>query len=111
LRHVVMMRFKSSATAEQKEAMAAGIRGMTDKIPEILKMTCGPDLGLSDGNHGFVLCARPHSPPPARCQAAAPREHPLRERVHPQHCCIRVEPFLPAGTHFRLHAPLGTLRC
>lgn len=65
LRHVVMFQIKPSATADQKEAMAAGIRGMTEKIPEILKMTCGPDLGISDGNHGFVLCAPPSDQQPA----------------------------------------------
>eukprot|EP00967_Tisochrysis_lutea_P072181 scaffold96136_cov37-Tisochrysis_lutea.AAC.2 len=51
-----MFGLKAEATAEQKEAMASGIRGMVDNIPEILKITCGYDIGISQGNRDFVLC-------------------------------------------------------
>jgi len=62
LRHVVVFSFLDSATAEQKEALVAGAQGMPEKIPEILKINCGLDLGLSDGNAGFSQCALPPGP-------------------------------------------------
>ena len=54
LRHVVLGRFTDEATAEQKEAMLAAMRGMPSKIPEIRSLVCGLDAGLAAGNHSFA---------------------------------------------------------
>ena len=55
LRHVVLGKFTAEATAEQKEAMFKHLRALPDKIPEIMSLVVGEDLGLAAGNHAFAL--------------------------------------------------------
>ena len=55
VRHVVLGKFVESATTEQKNTMFESLRALPGKIPQILSLVVGEDLGLSDGNHGFAL--------------------------------------------------------
>ena len=54
VRHVVMGRFTSAATAKQKDDMIVAVLAMKASIPEIVEIECGLDLGLADGNHSFA---------------------------------------------------------
>ena len=53
VRHVVMGQFSDGATDAQKEEMLEALRGLPEQIPEILRLACGLDLGISEGNHGW----------------------------------------------------------
>ena len=55
LRHVVLGKFTAETTTEQKEQMFSQLRALPSKIPSILSLMVGEDLGLADGNHGFAL--------------------------------------------------------
>jgi hypothetical protein len=54
LRHVVMLRWNDVTTDEEKERAAAGFRALPSAIPQIRRLSCGPDLGIGSGNHDFV---------------------------------------------------------
>lgn len=55
VRHCVMFKFVEGATDAQKLAMAEALMGMPKKIPQIVALSCGADLGLAGGaNHDFA---------------------------------------------------------
>ncbi|GAA3737728.1 Dabb family protein [Salinactinospora qingdaonensis] len=54
LRHIVMLRWSDSTTDDQKGDAAAGFRALPDRIPQIKRLTCGPDLGLAEGGYDFA---------------------------------------------------------
>jgi stress responsive alpha/beta barrel protein len=56
-RHVVMVRFADDTTAEQKDALRAGLRRLPEQIPEISVYRFGDDLGLRDDNFDFAVTA------------------------------------------------------
>ncbi len=56
-RHVALFRFKSEATAEQRRAVADGLRSLRDQIPELRDYRVGPDAGISDANADFAVVA------------------------------------------------------
>jgi hypothetical protein len=57
MRHVVCFRFHPETTEAQVDAMAAGLRALTEIIPEIADYRIGPDLGIDDGTWDFTIVA------------------------------------------------------
>ena len=57
LRHVVMVRLREDMTADQKEALRAGLGRMPEVIPAIRAYRFGEDVGLNEGNFDFVVTA------------------------------------------------------
>jgi hypothetical protein len=55
IRHTVMLRWVDDATAEQREAVHAGLRALPPVIPEIRAYTVGPDAGMVEGNYDLVV--------------------------------------------------------
>ena len=45
--HVVVLKLKPEATAEDKAAILAGLRALPAKIPQIRGYSCGADLGTT----------------------------------------------------------------
>jgi hypothetical protein len=77
LRHVVLFRWKDGTTAEQVDAVVAGLRGLPARIPELRRYHVGPDAGLVAGNHDFAVVADVDD-----VEAwTAYREHPEHQRA------------------------------
>jgi len=57
IRHTVMLRWVDDATAEQREAVRAGLEALPPAIPEIRAYTVQADAGLVVGNFDLVLHA------------------------------------------------------
>lgn len=57
IRHVVMFNWKSDAPKDISTRVYKGFEYMRDTIPEVVSMTCGPDLDLAEGNFDFVMVA------------------------------------------------------
>jgi hypothetical protein len=57
IRHVVLFKFRPDATAEDKTAMQDGLAALPSAIPELLRYSFGPDLGLAQGNYDFAIVA------------------------------------------------------
>jgi hypothetical protein len=59
LRHIVMWRLKAEAEGRSKKANALLIRnalkGLPGKIPEIIRLEMGGDIGTLEGNYDLVL--------------------------------------------------------
>jgi hypothetical protein len=56
-RHVVMLRYKSDATPEQRSAVATALANLPVRIPEIGTYTIGTDAGVNEGNYDLVIVA------------------------------------------------------
>lgn len=56
-RHVVMVRLTEDMTADQKEALRAGLGRLPEVIPDIRAYRFGDDAGLNEGNFDFVVTA------------------------------------------------------
>jgi hypothetical protein len=56
-RHVVMVRFGDGTTAEQKEALRAGLQALPEQITEIRAYRYGDDAGVSPDNFDFAVTA------------------------------------------------------
>ena len=57
-RHVVVLRWKESATAEQRRAVREGLETLPPQIPEIRSYRVGEDAGLAaQGNSDLVVVA------------------------------------------------------
>jgi hypothetical protein len=56
-RHVVMLRWNESATAEQRSAVREGLETLPPQIPEIRSYRIGEDAGLVPGNSDLVIVA------------------------------------------------------
>ena len=100
LRHVVLGRFTDEATAEQKEAMLAAMRGMPSKIPEIRSLVCGLDAGLAAGNHSFAANVEFESDADYKVYAS----HPEHVRVINEF----IKPILAPGTRTAVQFALPT---
>ena len=81
LRHVVLGKFTDEATTEQKNEMFENLRSLPAKIPEVLSLTVGEDLGLSQGNHGLALNVEFNNADDYRVYAT----HPDHVGCHQQH--------------------------
>lgn len=100
LRHCVLGRFTEVATAEQKEKMFDELRGLPSKIPEISSLVCGPDAGLSAGNHSFALNVEFNSDADYQVYA-----------THPDHIKVInefIKPILAPGSRTAVQFPLPT---
>jgi hypothetical protein len=56
-RHVVLFRFTSESTPEQREAVLAGLRALPAQIPELVDYRVGPNLGAAEQNYDFAVVA------------------------------------------------------
>src|SRR5262245_6017440 len=57
IRHVLCFRWNEGTTTEQVDELAAALRALPSKIPEIRSFTCGPDVGVNEGNWHFAVVA------------------------------------------------------
>lgn len=56
-RHVVLLRWKGDATAEQRAHVNAGLAELPGLIPEIRGYEFGTDAGMNDGNFDLAIVA------------------------------------------------------
>ncbi|MEO3787516.1 Dabb family protein [Actinocorallia sp. B10E7] len=54
VRHIVLLRWTETATAEQKRHAETAFHKLAEQIPQIGHISCGSDLGLTDGAHDFA---------------------------------------------------------
>jgi hypothetical protein len=57
IRHVVLFRWNDGTTQQQVDDLAAHLRALPSKIPEIRSFRCGPDVGINEGNWQFAVVA------------------------------------------------------
>jgi hypothetical protein len=57
IRHVVMFRWADGAPHDVVEQVGAALRTLPPLIPEIRRYEHGPDAGLVEGNHDYVVVA------------------------------------------------------
>jgi hypothetical protein len=57
IRHTVLMKWTSAATAEQKASVAAELSALPSIVPSIRAYVLGSDLGLVTGNFDFAVSA------------------------------------------------------
>ncbi len=57
IRHTVLMKWTSEATAEQKASVAAELSALPVIVPSIRSYILGSDLGLVTGNFDFAVTA------------------------------------------------------
>ncbi len=57
IEHIVLFKWKTEATSEQINAAIENLRGLKDKIPGIIDLSCGDNFGdRSQGfQHGLVV--------------------------------------------------------
>ncbi len=57
IEHIVLFRWKPEATPEQVAGAVEGLRGLKDRVPGILSLTCGADFsGRAQGyTHALVV--------------------------------------------------------
>lgn len=55
IRHVVMFRWAEDVDDAHRAAVAAGLDGLVQAIPEIRRYHHGPDLGVNDGTYDYVV--------------------------------------------------------
>jgi hypothetical protein len=56
-RHVVLLRWKPEATADQRAAVVTALATLPGRIPEIRAYTIGSDAGVNAGNYDLVIVA------------------------------------------------------
>ena len=56
LYHVVSLKFKPEATAEQIKAVETAFAGLKDKVPGILSLNWGTNVSPENRNKGFTHC-------------------------------------------------------
>jgi len=56
-RHVVLLRWSSDATREQRAAVETGLAELPGRIPEIRSYTVGSDAHVNQGNYDLVVVA------------------------------------------------------
>jgi hypothetical protein len=57
IRHVVMFRWATGATQEQKQRVAAELSRLPALVPSLRAYRFGADLGLNPGNFDFAVAA------------------------------------------------------
>jgi len=57
IRHVVMFRWASGATQEQRQRVAAELSRLPALVPSLRDYRIGTDLGLNPGNFDFAVAA------------------------------------------------------
>jgi len=56
-RHVVLFRWSPSTTADDVDAISAGLAGLPAAVPEIATYRFGSDLGINEGTFDFAVVA------------------------------------------------------
>jgi hypothetical protein len=56
LRHVVMFKFKETATPEQIKEIENAFRGLKHKIPEVVSIEWGTNVSKENRDKGFTHC-------------------------------------------------------
>lgn len=56
LRHVVLFKFKDTATAEQVKSVEDAFRGLKKEIKEVYDFEWGTDVSVEDLSQGFTHC-------------------------------------------------------
>ena len=57
IRHIVLFRFTTDATAAQIESAGAALQSMRGAVPELHEITFGPNLGPNAAEWPYVLIA------------------------------------------------------
>lgn len=57
IRHVALFEFRAGTADAEIEAMRRALLGLVEVVSSLRGVSAEPDLGLRDGNHGFVLIA------------------------------------------------------
>ncbi|WP_112323442.1 Dabb family protein [Oceanibium sediminis] len=57
LRHIVLLTFKDSATEAERQALHDAVSALKDKVPEVLSLTCGANVGSGPNHHDYALVA------------------------------------------------------
>ncbi len=55
--HAVMFTWQAGVTSQQLDELTSAIHAMRGKIPGLVSLQCGPDLGLRSGNPDYLLVA------------------------------------------------------
>jgi endonuclease/exonuclease/phosphatase family metal-dependent hydrolase len=84
IRHVSLLTFVPEATPEQMDAVAAALRALPPKIPELRDYRVGPDVGVDTGNATFVVIGDFDDEDGYRAY-----------RDHPDHVAVAREHILP----------------
>ena len=58
LNHVVMLTLDEAATAEARDAIVGGLRGLPEEVPGLETIDVRTDNGLADGNAGVFFHMR-----------------------------------------------------
>ena len=56
VRHVVMFKFKDTATPEQIKAVEEGFRALPSKIPSVKEFEWGTNISAENKSEGFTHC-------------------------------------------------------
>lgn len=54
MRHIVLLQWTETATDQQKQEAETAFHTLASEIPQILDISCGSDLGLTEGAHDFA---------------------------------------------------------
>lgn len=73
-RHVVMFRWTETATADQRDAAIAAVRGLAREVVHLGVVSVGSDAGIAEGNFDAVVVGD-----------FASREDYLTYAEHPKH--------------------------
>ncbi|HUN38280.1 MAG TPA: Dabb family protein [Trebonia sp.] len=57
IRHVVLVKWKPEATAEQKQFVATELAALPTLVTSIIGFALGPDAGINEGNADFAITA------------------------------------------------------
>lgn len=55
LRHIVLQKFKSDASPEQRAALRAAVERMAASVPEVRSLVCGSNIGSGPNHHDFAV--------------------------------------------------------
>jgi hypothetical protein len=72
-----VLTFREGTAAAEIDAVTEALAGLPARIPEIRDYRFGPDLGIDDGNHDYVVVADFESPE----DYAVYRDHPAHRAV------------------------------
>jgi hypothetical protein len=84
IRHVVLLKFVEGTEPATVEALAAGLRALPARIPELVDYRVGPDLRVAEGTWDFAVTAD-----------FASIEDFLTYRDHPDHQAVIHELIAP----------------
>ena len=83
IHHVVLFRLKPEVTTAEVDELAAGLRALAGLADGVVSYSCGPDLGLAEGNDHFAIVAVFESPVALAGYLARPEHATLVARMVP----------------------------